>query len=779
VFSEEQTYVVEFGHLEIGFATLGGTVQDPPGTRYTIVSPYGVDDLPALKIVQSADVMYIAHPDYPVHKLSRLAETNWTIEEVNFLGGPWLSLNLTDVSADPTGLNVPSITMGGSGSGATNVLNSSTTSYWSAGSSNEQLTFTYDAGVAVAGYTLTFRSRQSDGDSVTFQAPRKWAFQGSDDGNTWITLDQRQAETDWQHGELRSYYFQNDKAYTRYRLDIETGNGSQNYIRIAAVQLYQKGVAGTLTFTDTEGINDGAGFNNDDIGRQIRWMGKDGFWRILTITGVSSTTSVTGTWEGFWEWDEEPGRNWQLGAFSKNSGYPRTISLFQERLCLSATYAQPRTVFMSASADYEDFSLPDPVDDTSPITVTLAGSRQDKIEWTVEVEKLLMCGTTDSVVSIGGTENAIISVTNVQQRKHAGTGSAPNLSPVRAGPVLLYPDFHARSMHELIYTSQSDGYTAPEVSVMADHMYQPGVRNLTYSHQPNSTIYAALWDGDLISFTYERDQSVVGHALFEFPNGLIRDVVVIPEDGRDALYVLMERTINAVTRHYLERLEPMYDFAQGFPWFLDSALLYEGAQTTVITGLDHLEGETVRVFGWDEGGTITGLADPTEYVVSSGQITLVYSVTKAVVGIMYDAKVKLMPFALQLQDGASYGREARVDGLIGSFLNSRAVKAQSSLADAAVEDLIDTTLGQGSTVEIADWLQAQKLGGIHDETLLLRADQDAMDEYVPLFTGDVRLPIDDTWEGRAVLEVLSDEPQPCTLLSVTPMIDWEPGPARG
>jgi hypothetical protein len=42
-----------------------------------------------LRMVQSADVVYITHPNYAPRKLSRFGATNWQLSEVQFTGGPF------------------------------------------------------------------------------------------------------------------------------------------------------------------------------------------------------------------------------------------------------------------------------------------------------------------------------------------------------------------------------------------------------------------------------------------------------------------------------------------------------------------------------------------------------------------------------------------------------------------------------------------------------------------------------------------------------------------
>src|SRR3546814_8092786 len=56
-----------------------------------LTTPYGEDDLARLKWAQSADVMYVTHPNFPPYKLGRLGNTTWSFTEVAFEDGPYRS----------------------------------------------------------------------------------------------------------------------------------------------------------------------------------------------------------------------------------------------------------------------------------------------------------------------------------------------------------------------------------------------------------------------------------------------------------------------------------------------------------------------------------------------------------------------------------------------------------------------------------------------------------------------------------------------------------------
>lgn len=113
-FSVTQAYILEFGNEYIRFYKNYGRVETGPfseefssdfnkGGAYEIASPYLTADLSSLVITQSADVLYIAHPNYPPRKLSRLGDTNWTLTEIDFSDGPFNFLNATNTTLTLSG----------------------------------------------------------------------------------------------------------------------------------------------------------------------------------------------------------------------------------------------------------------------------------------------------------------------------------------------------------------------------------------------------------------------------------------------------------------------------------------------------------------------------------------------------------------------------------------------------------------------------------------------------------------------------------------------------
>jgi len=63
-FSVTQAYQLEFGDQYIRFYKDRGVIESAPSVPYEIAAPYLEADLFELKYTQSADILYITHPDY-------------------------------------------------------------------------------------------------------------------------------------------------------------------------------------------------------------------------------------------------------------------------------------------------------------------------------------------------------------------------------------------------------------------------------------------------------------------------------------------------------------------------------------------------------------------------------------------------------------------------------------------------------------------------------------------------------------------------------------------
>jgi len=245
VFSTEQAYVLEFGHLYMRVYANGGVVVSG-GTPVEIATPYTEDQIFDLHYVQSADVLFVAHPAHAPRKISRTSDTDWTIETFAFKDGPYLELNDTATTLTPSdyGSLTPRMTSNTTPSG-TVISTGSEPDAYDAFDKDASTGVSWDvAPSGFIGYRLASGSAIVDhywltapnGDEVD-RMPVNWVVEGSNNGSTWIPLDSRQGEGGWTGGETRFYEFANKTAFSYYRLSWTGLNGADPTVETVAQAL--------------------------------------------------------------------------------------------------------------------------------------------------------------------------------------------------------------------------------------------------------------------------------------------------------------------------------------------------------------------------------------------------------------------------------------------------------------------------------------------------------------------------------------------------------------
>src|SRR4029077_16829750 len=66
--------------------------------------------------------------------------------------------------------------------------------------------------------------------------PQEWTFQGSNDGQTWTTLDTQVDQSFSERFQMKQYPVANDQAYLYYKLDITRNHGT-DIVQLAEWQL--------------------------------------------------------------------------------------------------------------------------------------------------------------------------------------------------------------------------------------------------------------------------------------------------------------------------------------------------------------------------------------------------------------------------------------------------------------------------------------------------------------------------------------------------------------
>ncbi len=742
-FSTTQTYILEFGNQYIRFYKDKGQILSS-GSPYEIASPYLTAELFEIKFAQSADVLYICHPNHAVRKLSRTGHTSWTLEELLFTYGPFLDDNTETTTLSSSAISGNSVTITAS---ATTGINNNTGFQ------------TTDVGRLVSiGYGLGYAE-------ITART-----------STTVVTAD-----------------------------ILETLAPKVNPSKLS------KEISASDTTIVVDKIDDYAATGTIRIDDElITYTGKDAATRSFTgcTRGTSSTTAVTHRTLAFvYSTENIATTKWKLGAFSNFSGHPACVSFFEQRLVFAGTNTEPQTIYFSKSGDYENFATGTLADDA--MIYTIASNQVNRVRY-LKAQRTLIIGTTggEFTVTADGTD-AAVTPTNLTIKKQSSFGTA-DVDALPVGNAVIFLQKAKRKFRELAYNFDSDGYVAPDLTILNDAVTDSGINEFTYQQEPSSILWAVRDDGILIGLTYQRSENVVawhkhklGGSFGTNQFGIVESIASISGTlDEDELWVIVKRTINGSTKRYIECFSD-FDFDETNSTdfkFLDSFLSYSGPSTTLngtisssatsivltdassftATGTILIDNERISYTG-KSTNTLTGctrgfnstaaathttgatvkqvvnsfsglshleaqsvgiLADGSTHAnktVSSGAITLDRYVNKAAVGLNYSSVLQTMRIEGGAEEGTSQGKTKRISKVVLRLFETVGVKVGPDLNNL--------------------------------ETIPFRSSSDPMDTPVSTFlAGDKEIEFRDDYNTDGFIFVKQEQALPCSVLAIYPTV---------
>jgi len=544
-----------------------------------------------------------------------------------------------------------------------------------------------------AGATALFAKEVSGGWSIrtTGNWRGDWAIQRSVDGGVnWSTI--------------RTLSSRDDANY----LVEEDEEGESNLIRVQAItSFYFARERESVTFTALSAPAYG----------------------VATVTTVTDAQNVVATVTTDMP-ETTTAVSWQESAFSAYQGYPRSIALFDNRLLFAGTKKKPQAFFYSEINNYDNFLAATTLAD-APFFVETLSDDQSAVQWitaqrelfvgTASVEGVLTTRKQDEAQS---PENLPI----VRWNESMGSAHRPAM-PMRDSLLVLQRGRTVLNM--LAYSIESDGYTGEEVSLLCPHLFSSGVLQMAHLREPYTGVFTVQEDGTICHMVYEPKLQVTGWCKYTTQGGEFESIQTLPSSGNestdeDEVWCSVKRTINGVTRRHIEhftvgnRNKQEANDADNV-WHVDAGLKFTGTDLLTITGLDHLEGETVCVLADGIKGS---------YIVSGNEITLTTAADTVIVGLPVTSTFE--PFDLETADSA--GRRKQL--------------YQSKL-------MVWRSLGGSLAVDGKDY-----------QDLVYHVSGETMDESVPLKDGYMEVFHESSYSRQKYWRIQHDEPYPFTLQAV-------------
>ena len=579
---------------------------------------------------------------------------------------------------------------------------------------------------------------------------------------------------------------------------VDFTNGPFLDSNISTTTLQPSGTSGSVTITASAST-----FVSTDVDRLVR-IG-DG---IAKITNFGSATSVTATTSTNFA-NTNAVTDWSLGAFSNTTGHPSCVTFFEQRLVFAATLNNPQTIYFSKSGDYEnmDANIGGTVADDDAIVYTIASNQVNAIRF-LSPTRTLIIGTAGGEFAVyGGGDNDAITPTNIIIKKQSNYGGA-NVDAVPVANATLFLQRAKRKIRELAYNFDVDGYVAPDLTILAEHITQGGITQMAYQEEPLSIIYAVREDGELVAVTYQRDQQVVAWhrhifgGAFGTGKAVCESIAVIPTDLDEyEVYVIIKRTINGATKRYVEVLNT-FDFTEtdntSFN-FLDSQLNYDGVSTTLNGNITN-SATTITLTdasSFNSAGKIKINKEIIKYTGKSSNdltgCTRGENLTTAAAhtsGDTVDQVVETLSGLTHLEgqtvsilaDGATHPTKTVSSGAVGLDRAAKKVKiglpytsllqtmridagSQNGTSQGKTKRIYEITLRLFETVGVEVGPDLNNL-----ERIPFRTSADPMNEGIPPFTGDKEVEFRGNYDTDGFIFVRQTQPLPLTILSLYPRL---------
>lgn len=674
-------------------ASLVDTVLIASSGTVEVSAPWGPDDLPLLRWDQSGDVIFVACPNMRQYRIERRDNDSWSVVEYLSDDGPFRNLNVGPIAISP------SATSGDITLTASQPLFKST---------HVGALFRLEQTGQTEEVELTGDNQFSDPIRVTgVDGTRVFGVLVSGSFTATITLQYSVAEPgDWidapsgfyTEETFISYDDTLDNQVIYYRIGIKSGNygsGTAN----ATLQYSsgsQTGIARVTGFTNATTVS------------------------AAVLQSFGNTSATADWWESYW---------------SPRRGFPSAVALHEGRLW----WAGKDRIWGSASDAFSSYD--DMIEgDSAPISRSIGSGPVDNIPWLVSLQRLIMGGEMELRAARSSSLDEIITALNFNLKPFATDGSE-KVAPAKIGGSAIYAS--GTRLFEVSYDGGSYDYAAVGISEVVPEIGEPGVAKIVVQHRPEKRVHVIRTDGTVGVLVYLKQEDVAAWVDLE-TDGIVEDAVVLPGTIEDSVYYTVRRTIDGDTVRYHEKFA-LESECRGFPssCLADSFYRHQSFPTTTINDIDHLEGEEVVCWGWNniepflnsEGEEIG--RDLGTYTVSGGTISgLPVAVTHAVVGLPYEARYKSTKLAYADETGIALTRKKNVSqlGLIARWLHA-------------------SGLEYGSAFDVLDPMPMVEKAAIVDENeMRLAYDEESMT-------------LSGQWDTDARLCLKGSAPRPATILA--------------
>lgn len=333
-------------------------------------------------------------------------------------------------------------------------------------------------------------------------------------------------------------------------------------------------------------------------------------------------------------------------VWSAVRGYPINACFYEGRLVFGGTKSKRQSLFMSKSGSAFDFNIDEGADDDAIFT-TISSRKLNNIVDVFPGRNLqIFTDGSEFTVNVSPATPTTISIT--PQTSHG----ALNLEAKEIDGATIFADRNGKSIKRYLFSFNEDSYATADISVLTPELIKTPVDLAILggtSSEDANWVFIVNADGSATVLNTLREQDINGFTEWT-TSGAITDVSVVD----DKLYMSNTRTVGGVESRFIEE----WDFAS----YSDNALTLTHGGGLTLSGLDHLEDETVKVSAIDPSNPLKVIVMP-DRLVTGGDITLDASesaYTKIQVGLPFASTLKPMPVNTNIGSGANGMRRKKI-----------------------------------------------------------------------------------------------------------------------
>lgn len=523
---------------------------------YEIASPFADTDLASLAVEQYRDLLRITSLDFPIHNLTRISHTNWSIaEEVisPYEEGPAITGSSTSAAGTAeTVFAVTKVLADGSESSIGPLTKLDSIVNYTATEGSVSVTW---AAEADADYYHVYRSIVSS--SETLYSGVELGFVGRAFGTSFTDPNI-----------IPDFTRAPQINYNPFAPSAVIG------ITITAPGTGYPAFGTTCTVTgapgsgfDAEVITDAAGAVVNVL---IKSEGEGYVSPSVSFGGGGSGATATATLR------------------SASGTFPSLSAIFQQRQIYAASETRPITIWGSRIKQFSNFNSSPFVLDDDSFEFDLDTAAISPIRHLLVTRGGLLAMTQENVWLLnGGSAGEPITPSNALAEPQSYTGVGV-VKPIAIGTDYLFTEGKGHAARMLTYNEISRVYGSDDKSILSNHLFGTGkdIIRWAYQESPYKVVWSIREDGRLMAFTSVKSEEVFAWTPCQTQGKLV-DLCGLREGAEDRIYVTSHRFINDRWTKFIERMDLRQFINAEDAFCVDAGLMLAGASQSGTLTISH------------------------------------------------------------------------------------------------------------------------------------------------------------------------------------------------